>query len=47
METLLEVVVMQDDIYTQTGVEDMFEDDNLTSEEAGFMRGYLEAGQNV
>ena len=39
----MEVVLMLGDIYTEEGVVDLFEDDNLSAEEAGFMMGYLEA----
>lgn len=31
------------DIYTPEGVEDYFDDDELSLEEASFMRGYLTA----
>lgn len=35
---------MDEDIYTQQGVEDQFDDDSLTAEELGFMVGYIQAG---
>jgi len=35
---------MDEDIYTEDGVEEMFDDDSLTAEEYGFMVGYIQAG---
>ena len=34
------------DIYTAEGTEDLVEDDEISAEEEGFMRGYREADEN-
>lgn len=35
------------DIYTEEGMHDYVEADEITAEEQGFMQGYLEAVENV
>ena len=36
--------MVDEDIYTEDGVKEMFDDDSLTAEECGFMIGYIQAG---
>lgn len=38
-----EVISMDEDIYTEDGIEEMFDDDSLAAEEYGFMLGYIQA----
>ena len=40
---VVEVMKVDYDIYTEQGVEDQFDEDNLTAEEMGFMLGYIQS----
>lgn len=39
-----EELVFHDDLYSENYLEESVEDDTITSEEYGFMRGYLREG---
>ena len=40
-EALRSLPLNDDDIYSEQGIEDLEEDDEITVSEGGFMRGYL------